>query len=183
MKLLVTGYAEHGKDTTCEILAESFGLRFVSSSYFCMERAVIPWLADRGIVYDTPEECYADRGNHRAHWFDAIADYNKNDKARLGRELFELHDIYCGLRNFEEMSAMRQQGIFDFSIWVDRIQHVPPEPSSSMTIRPSDCDFVLDNNRTLLDLTVRAQDLYKRLSVQYADLNMMFRHKRGLRHV
>lgn len=168
MKLLITGYAQHGKDTTCEILTETFGLKFVSSSYFCMERAVIPWLAERGITYASLDACYADRKNHRAHWFDAITDFNTPDKARLGRELFETYNIYCGLRNFDEFSAQRAQGIFDFSIWVDRSRYVEPEDSSSITIRREDCDFVLDNNRTLLDLTVRAQDLYKNLHTLYS---------------
>lgn len=163
MKLLITGYAEHGKDTTSEILVETFGLKFISSSYFCMERAVIPWLAARGITYATPEECYADRANHRPHWYDAIADYNTPDKARLGRELFAQYDIYCGLRNFEEFSAQRHQGLFDFSIWVDALQRIHEEPYTSITIRREDCDFVLDNNRGLVDLKVRAQALYKRL--------------------
>lgn len=163
MKLLITGHAEHGKDTVCEILVETFGLKFVSSSYFCMERAVIPWLAERGITYPTLEACYADRVNHRAHWYDAIADYNTPDKVRLGRELFEQYDIYCGLRNFDEFSAQRQQGLFDFSIWVEAFPRKLPEPVTSITIRREDCDFVLDNNRALLDLTVRTQDLYKNL--------------------
>lgn len=163
MKLLVTGHAQHGKDTVCEILAKKFSLNFVSSSYFCMERAVIPWLANLGITYATPEECYADRANHRAHWYDAINDYNTPDRARLGRELFVEHDIYCGLRNFEEFSAQRAEGLFDFSIWVDRIRRVPPEPSSSITIQRDDCDFVLDNNRGLFDLEVRVKRLYTQL--------------------
>lgn len=167
MKLLVTGYARHGKDTVCEILAKNFSLKFVSSSYFCAERAVRPWLADRGIVYDSLDACYADRGNHRAHWYDAIADYNKDDKARLGRELFESYDIYCGLRSFEEFSALRAGDMFDYSIWVDRLMHIPPEPNSSITIRREDCDFVLDNNRTLLDLDARAKTLYWRLAADY----------------
>ena len=167
MKLLVTGYAEHGKDTVCEILAENFNLSFVSSSFFVAEKACRPRLAERGIVYDTLEACYADRGNHRAHWYDAITDYNTPDKARLGRELFAKYDIYCGLRNFDEFSAQRQQGLFDFSIWVDAIHRMPPEHWSSISIRREDCDFVLDNNRGLVDLEVRTKDLYKRLLVMY----------------
>lgn len=163
MKLLVTGYARHGKDTVCNILSENFGLSFVSSSYFVAERAVRPYLEERGIIYRTLEECYADRVNHRAHWYDAITDYNTPDLARLGRELFAERDIYCGLRSFDEFSAQRAEGIFDFSIWVDAIHREPPEHWSSITIRREDCDFVLDNNRGLEDLKIRTRNLYSQM--------------------
>lgn len=165
MKLLITGHAQHGKDTVCDLLAERFGLSFVSSSFFVAERAVRPYLAERGITYETLEECYADRGNHRALWYDAIKAYNTPDLARMGRELFSKHDIYCGLRNFEEMSAQRQQGLFDFSIWVDATFRVPPESFMSMTIRPTDCDFILDNSRGLNDLKIRTYRLYEDLRI------------------
>lgn len=152
-RLIITGHARHGKDTVCEMLAKKHGLRFTSSSQFVAEKAVRPWLAERGIVYPSFEEMYADRVNHRADWFDAISNYCKDDGARLGRELFESgNDIYCGLRNIRELVAMREQRIVDRVIWVDASKRLPPEPESSMTIEPGDCDFVLDNNGTLEDL-------------------------------
>jgi len=163
MKLLITGYAEHGKDTVCEILAQKFGMTFVSSSYFCMNRAVIPWLAERGITYPTQAACFIDRVNHRAEWHNAIADYNTPDKARLGKELFAEADIYCGLRSFEEFAAQKRLRLFDFSIWVDAIRRVPPEHWSSITIRKEDCDFALDNNRSLEDLQDNVKILHERL--------------------
>ena len=117
---------------------------------FVAERAVRPYLADCGITYDTLDDCYADRANHRAMWFDAICSaYNTPDRARMGRELFSQHGIYCGLRNREEFLAMREQQLFDFSVWVDRSDFVHPEPSTSVTVLKSDCGFVLDNNGSL----------------------------------
>jgi hypothetical protein len=152
MKLIVTGYARHGKDTVCEMLRDIAGLQFHSSSAFVAEKAVRPWLAARGIVCPTFEEMYADRVNHRAAWYDAISDYCKDDPAHLGKELlFGLgDDIYCGLRNIREFEAL--QGLVDFSIWVDASKRLPPEPETSITIRPEDCDFILDNNGSLNDL-------------------------------
>ena len=163
MKLLITGHGRHGKDTTCALLRDHFGLTFVSSSCFVAERAVRPYLAERGFVYNTLEACYVDRHRNdamRAMWFDAIVDFNRHDLARMGRELFATHDIYCGLRNIKELDAQRREGVFSTSIWVDRSKHLPPEPPTSMTIQPSDCDYILDNNGTLADLGVNVARMY-----------------------
>lgn len=163
MKLLITGHGRHGKDTTCELLRDHFGLTFVSSSLFVAQRAVMPYLRRKGIVYDSLEACYADRhrdNEMRAIWYDAICEFNKHDRAKLGRELFAEHDIYAGLRNREEFRAMRLEKMWDASIWVDRSKHLPPEPETSMTIKPSDCDYILDNNGSLADLGVNIARLY-----------------------
>ena len=77
--------------------------------------------------YKDEEECYADRHHHRKEWYDAICDYNERDAATLGREIFKEHDIYCGLRNKREFFAMKNTNVFDYAIWVDRSDHLPPE--------------------------------------------------------
>lgn len=164
MRLIITGHARHGKDTVCEMLCKKLELVFTSSSHFVGEKVVRPWLAERGIRYESFYEMYADRVNHRADWFDAISAYNEPDAARLGRELFESgNDIYCGLRNRRELIAMREQGIVDFVIWVDGSKRLPPEDASSMTINLDDCDAIIDNNGTLLELEAAVDYLIKML--------------------
>lgn len=170
-KLLVLGYARHGKDTVSELFATRFGLSFVSSSYFVAERAVRPALELAGISYSSLDACYADRVNHRAAWFNAIADYNSGDPAKLGRELFSEHDIYCGLRSLREFVALYRESAFDVCIWVDRSKGElikdfgagpryigdarPAEPRSSCSVTPNLADFVLDNNGSLADLSLQ----------------------------
>ena len=107
-KLIVFGHARHGKDTVCEMLRDDYGFVFISSSQFCAEEVVFPHMADR---YATADECFADRANHRAEWFDRIADYNREDQTALGRAILTRHDIYCGIRNRTEFQAMRNAGI------------------------------------------------------------------------
>ncbi len=148
MKIMVIGNARHGKDSVCEVLSKDFGLSFVSSSQFVAERAVKPWLAERGITYDSFEAMYADRVNHRAAWFDAISAFNGEDPARLARELLEVHDIYCGMRCAKELAAVKAQGLVDFTFWVDASGRLPPEPASSMTVTKDMADWVIDNNGT-----------------------------------
>lgn len=160
MKLMVIGYARHGKDTACNLLHGMYGLNFVSSSFFVGERAVRPWLEARGICYSSMDECYADRVNHRAHWFDAIAEYNRDDPAKLGCELFAKYDIYCGNRNVLEFNAMKEKKAFDYAFWVDRGLLVEPEPLSSNTLYPDMADYVIDNNGSLEYLKRNVETVY-----------------------
>lgn len=102
--------------------------------------------------YKTEEECYADRHNHRAEWYNAICNYNVDDGAALGKEIFHEHDIYCGLRNKREYYQMRNTGVFDYCIWVDRSDHLPPESRDSMSLEPWMADYHIDNNGSLSDL-------------------------------
>lgn len=150
-KLLVIGHGRHGKDTVCDILAREYGYSFESSSQFCSKLFIFDMLKDT-YGYKNEEECYADRHNHRAEWYNAICDYNIPDPAKLGREIFKEHDIYCGLRNKKEFHAMKNTGVFDYAIWVDRSDFLPPEAKESMSLEQWMADFTIDNNGTLEDL-------------------------------
>lgn len=173
MKLLICGNARHGKDTVCNMLVSMFGLSFVSSSYFAAEKAVRPYLAalrtvefPNGLHYPDLDTCYADRVNHRPEWFNAIAFYNRDDPTRFGRELYAEFDIYCGNRNPPEFHAMKAEGAFNFSWWIDRSEYVPEESKLSNQITREMCDRTINNNGDLswLDMQVRrayCEDLKK----------------------
>lgn len=157
-KLLIIGHGRHGKDTVCEILQNKFGYKFRSSSDYCAENLVYPLLKDR-YGYTSYQEAYADRHNHRQEWYEIIHEYCSKDHARLGREIFAENDIYCGLRNKAEFHAMKNLKIFEYAIWVDRGDHLPPEDPKSMTLTQWMADFTIDNNGTLDDLTRNTQQL------------------------
>ena len=158
LKLLVIGHGRHGKDTVCEMLADNYGYSFESSSRFCSKLFIFNDLRDK-YGYADEEQCYADRHNHRAEWYDAICDYNVPDPSRLGREIFNAHDIYCGLRNKKEFHAMKNSGVFDYAIWVDRSDHLPPENKNSMSLEQWMADFTIDNNGSLADLEFNMRQL------------------------
>lgn len=169
-KIVVMGYARHGKDTVCELLRDKYGLTFTSSSQFCAERVVFPAVQQMWADYNdeqkgrnlpppsvpnykTADECFADRGNHRALWFDLITAHNTPDKARLGREIFEENHVYCGIRNAREFHGLKNAGVFDWAIWVDATERgMPIEDKSSCTVEPWMADFILDNNGSVEDL-------------------------------
>lgn len=150
-KLLIIGHGRHGKDTVCEILRDEYNYSFESSSRFCSKLFIFNSLKDN-YEYADEEQCYADRHNHRAEWYDAICAYNVPDASRLGKEIFVAHDIYCGLRNKREFHAMKNTGVFDYAVWVDRSNHLPQEDSSSMSLEPWMADFTIDNNGSLEEL-------------------------------
>jgi hypothetical protein len=151
LKLLIIGHGRHGKDTVCEMLRDKYDYSFESSSQFCSKLFIFNMLKDKYRYYNE-EECYADRHNHRAEWYDAICSYNIPDPARLGREIFAAHDIYCGLRNKKEFHAMKNTKVFDYAIWVDRSDYLPLESKDSMSLEQWMADYTIDNNGTLLDL-------------------------------
>ena len=158
-RLIVFGYARHGKDTACEYLQSRFGLTFSSSSWMACQLFLYEQLRER-YGYTSMQECFEDRMNHRKVWFDAIRAYNDPDLCRLGRQLFSQHDVYCGIRNDEEFYGLKKEGIFDLAVWIDASERKPPEASESMTLSAADADLVVSNNGSLeefhreLDLTI-----------------------------
>ena len=161
-KLLIIGNARHGKDTVCEMLQDAFDYKFRSSSAFCAERFIYNELKSK-YGYKSYDECFLDRHNHRAEWYDMIHNYCKDDFARLGREIFAENNIYCGLRNKSEFHAMRNTRVFDYAIWVDRSDHLPAENSASMSLQIWMADYVIDNNGTLTDLYRNTNELMQTL--------------------
>lgn len=157
-RLLILGYARHGKDTVAEILRDDFGFAFVSSSMFLAEKVVVPYLAERGITYDSLEAAYEDRVNHRAAWHHAIAAYNENDPTLLAREILKVADIYVGMRSQREYEAV--YALFDAVLWVSAEDRgLPPEPRSSMDIsyELGRMHFI-NNSGTLADLHEEVRD-------------------------
>jgi hypothetical protein len=147
MKLLIIGYGRHGKDSAGEILARDYGMRSVSSSEFAAQKAVFPVVAD---LYADWRACFEDRANHRELWFHAIAAYNLRPGPMLAEQILEGHDIYTGMRRRAEFK--RSCRLFDAVIWVDRSDHLPPEPAESMELTAEDAAFVVNNNGALADL-------------------------------
>jgi hypothetical protein len=145
-KIFICGHGRHGKDTMAEYLRDNYDFNFVSSSMFCSNFLIFPLLKDK-YGYKTVEECFEDRLNHRAEWYDIISDFCSKDKGALTKEIFKKYDIYVGIRNPEEFLESKQYG--DISVWVDRSKHLPLEDVSSMGITVDMCDVIIDNNGTL----------------------------------
>lgn len=170
MRYVIFGHQRHGKDTVCEYLSERFGLTYTASSWYACQVFLFSQLRDK-YGYANPQECFDDRGNHRAEWYEAIRDYNAGDRTRMGREILDFHAIYCGIRDREEFEALRDAKLFNLAIWVDASDRKPPEDSSSMNLTRADADIIVDNNGTLDDLHFRLDRLFTLLGYPPRELS------------
>lgn len=164
IKLLVIGHKRHGKDSFAEILAEQFNFKFKSSSVAASEIFIYDELKKK-YNYKTPEECFEDRVNHRAEWYDMICAYNKPDKAKLAKEILEIANCYVGMRDRAEIDECVNQKLFDLIIWVDASERLPLEDSDSFKIDKSYADIIVDNNDTLEVFKKRVINLGKALNL------------------
>lgn len=146
-KILILGHARHGKDTFAEILRDHMGLKFKSSSVAASEIFLYDTLKDK-YGYKTPEECFEDRVNHRQEWHELIVDYNKDDRARLAKDILKEADCYVGMRSGLEIDECKKQGLFNIIVWVDASERLPLEPKESFNIDVSYADFIVPNNGT-----------------------------------
>lgn len=144
-KLLILGAARHGKDTLAELLNLEFGLKFQSSSQSAADIFLYDALKEK-YGYTTPEQCFEDRMNHRAEWYNMICDYNKDDRARLAKGILERSDCYVGMRDRGEIEECMKQNLFDLIVWVDASERLPLEDASSFNIDKSCADVIIDNN-------------------------------------
>ena len=149
---LIAGLGRGGKDTLSEILRDKYGITFQSSSYAAAEIFIYDLMKDV-YGYDSVQECFDDRHNHRDLWYNLISEYNKDDKAKLAKGILESSDCYVGMRSREELEACKEQGIFSHIFWVDASERVAyKEPESSCTVTKDMADYVINNNGTLKDL-------------------------------
>ena len=147
-KYLIISHKRWGKDTLAEILNKHFGMKFASSSQTAADIFIYDALKEK-YGYNNPLECFEDRINHRAEWYNLIKDYNKDDRARLAKEILNYTNCYVGMRDREEIDECVKQGLFDLIIWVDASKRLEEEDKSSFNIDKSYADVVIDNNGTL----------------------------------
>ena len=147
-KLLILGHMRHGKDTFAELLRDNYGLTFQSSSQAAADIFIYDELKEK-YGYETSEECFEDRVNHRPEWHQMICDYNKDDQARLAKGILKNNDCYVGMRDTDEIKECMRQGLFDLIVWVDASERKPSEPKNSFNIDKSIADIIIENNGTL----------------------------------
>lgn len=150
-KLLIIGHKRHGKDTTAEILQELYGFTFKSSSEAASEIFIYNVLKEL-YGYQTPQECFDDRGNHREEWYKLIKDFNKEDPSALAQVIMGKNDIYVGMRDDLECDVCVANGIFDLVIGVfDPRKELESEKSMKINIWEKS-DLIISNAGTIRDL-------------------------------
>lgn len=159
MKLIVFGHKRHGKDTACEFLEMHYGIVFASSSYVACEKFIFERMREKH-GYQTVDDCFDDRDNHRQAWYDMICEYNAKDATRLAKVIFSEADVYCGIRSRAEFEALREADMFDLAIWIDAGGRLPPESSDSMDLNENDADIIIQNNGTHEEFFAKLKRVY-----------------------
>lgn len=116
-RILIIGHARHGKDTAAEIIKDLYGYTFESSSVAAARIFLYQKLKAK-YGYGNFYECFEDRHNRRAEWHDEICDYNREDKARLAKDILASSDMYVGMRSNEEVMECIRQKVFDLVICI-----------------------------------------------------------------
>ena len=158
--LLVISGMRSGKDTFGEIMASEFGLKYTSSSQASAEIFIFDELKNK-YGYETSEQCFEDRVNHRQEWYELICDYNKDDRARLAKGILEHSDCYVGMRDRDEITECIKQGLFDLIIWVDASERLEEEGKESFNIDKTCADISIDNNGTYQEFKTKVSRLGK----------------------
>lgn len=155
MKLNINGYARHGKDTVGGLFCMAGGLVNPRTSLIIAQD-----MMDEDYLgqYDSVEDAYDDRVNHREAWYDFI--YNKNTTITNYYVLksLEIGDMYIGQRGQREFNQSKH--LFDATVWVDASgRGLPKEPLSSCDLTYEGHDFVLDNSKSLEHALIQAEHI------------------------
>ena len=145
MKIGICGHGRAGKDTAAEFFRDEFGLRYTHGTSRWAAMLVWVEMTKRQINYDTVQECFDDRHNHRELWAKIIGRHNASDPTRMYRECLEHQDILTGLRWRSEFLACRAAKLCDVWLYIDR----PGCDDVTNEIRPEDCDVVIRNDGSL----------------------------------
>jgi len=171
MKILILGDMRSGKDTLGELLNKHFGMTFKSSSEMAMELFIFDEIAEK-FGYSTMEECFEDRVNHRTLWYKMICGYNKDDRARLAKDIVKEHDCYVGMRDLDEFNASKE--LFDVIIWVDASKRLGTSENTNK-IPVSEANIVLTNDGSFEDFKEKARVLGNMIFDEKADKSLFRR--------
>lgn len=161
-RFLVAGNSRSGKDTFADLMVKHAGgfLRAKSSSMMALEIFLYDRLVEHyGLEYNSLDEAFEDRFNHREIWFNEITEYNRGDRTRLAMNIFEENNIYVGMRNREEFQICRP--LVNLAIWVDSDRGFCHNGDQ---VARDDCDIVIPNFEGLAELDYRAWRLIQIIS-------------------
>lgn len=169
MKILICGPDGHGKSTLGAFMAPG---AFANSSEYLFEKAIWPALGPHGTgQFEERQACIDLKDNYRHSWKKAIYEYLADDPAKAVREFFspqitarrayELAGVACyvGVRSAAEFYAAKEEGLFNYSIWIENERvHRPSNPLAG-DVCGQDCNITLKNDSGLFELGAKAASL------------------------
>ena len=159
MKIGICGYGEAGKDTAALYLASITGKKYICGTSVWAAPMVFKEIRRRGYgaCYQTAQQAWEDRRNHRQLWYDIITDYNANDPAQLYKDCLAEQDFLTGLRHKHELQACKEAGLCSLWLWISR----PGYTEASCSITPEDCDRTIENSGSIEAFKLRLHNFAK----------------------
>jgi hypothetical protein len=139
----VLGNGRAGKDTAAKYLCVRTGMKYIGSS----SNFLLKFVADLSGL--DPAKAYDERHQHRAFWINVGHAVRANDLSLFARMILAKGDLAVGLRGREEIHGAIIDGIVDYLLWIDN-DRVPPD--STMELGAADCDMVIPNHGSYVDL-------------------------------
>ena len=157
--VVLLGPSRSGKNEVAKYWYETYGITYGTSSWEACKVLVREQLSMfYDLKYESLEDCYHDRHNHREKWFRLIATRAHYEPLWLASRIFAKARVYIGLRGRAEYDAIKKT-FNPWFVWVHPGDRVPMEPTSSNQLTADDADRVLHNNRTLSEALAVADEM------------------------
>lgn len=123
-RICIIGHGRHGKDEAAMTLHRRGNFLYAGSTSW----QALPFIAEhlglpQQIAWDT-------RHQHRQYWKDWCDEFRRDDPLRLVKLALRTANIVAGVRDLVEIEAVRDSGLFDSILWVNRLG-VPLDPTVS----------------------------------------------------
>lgn len=154
----ICGQGGCGKGEAANVLSRLSPLKYPGGTSW----TAAPFIAS--VLKISTEEAFGRRREFRELWRMWIDEFRGQEPTLLARLTLARGDIVDGIRARFEFESCRQQQVFDRAIWIER---PGCEPDPTLEYGPDDCDDVLLNDGSIVDLGRRWQDW---LSTNYPNL-------------
>jgi hypothetical protein len=150
----ICGMGRAGKDTAAEFLCGHTEMVYPRSASWM----ALPLVAHMAGV--AVERAWAERHQHRSFWINACHAIRGKEYDLLVRMCLGAGDIAVGIRGRLELDEAVRSGVVGLTLWIDN-PRVPVD--HTVEYGPEDCDLVVPNHGSRLELYARLHKLLRLL--------------------
>lgn len=154
-KILFVGHGQAGKDTACEYLEKITGLINAGTTSKYLAKYVA---SELNISIEEAYNRRRESEEMRIFWYEIGNKVRKDNPALLVREAFNYGDISGGVRDIEEILAVKKEKICDIIVWIEN-KRVKKDPT--LNFNSKEADIVIENNWSLEEFYERIERLAK----------------------
>lgn len=154
LAIAVLGMGRAGKDTAAEFLCGHTEMVYPQSSSWM----ALPMIAH--MIGISPEKAYEERHQNRKFWINACHALRGREYDFFAKLCLSAGDIAVGLRGRLELDQVVRKSVVDLTIWIDN-PRVPAD--ETVEFGADDCDIVIPNHGSRLDLYARLHKLLRLL--------------------